>query len=93
MDILVEVNVSGEESKSGITPAEAEDFIREVSKFEHIRVKGLMTMAPFDAKDEELHQIFSNIYCKVAGFVIQLCGSSSAGQFHRPRIPRQLLYF
>lgn len=62
MDILVEVNVSGEESKSGITPAEAEDFIREVSKFEHIRVKGLMTMAPFDAKDEELHQIFSNLY-------------------------------
>ena len=62
MDILVEVNVSGEQSKSGITPAEAEDFIREVSKFEHIRVKGLMTMAPFDAKDEELHQIFSNLY-------------------------------
>ena len=62
MDILVEVNVSGEESKSGITPEEAEDFIREVSKFEHIRVKGLMTMAPFDAKDEELHQIFSNLY-------------------------------
>ena len=62
MDILVEVNVSGEQSKSGITPAEAEDFIREVSKFEHVRVKGLMTMAPFDAKDEELHQIFSNLY-------------------------------
>ena len=62
MDILVEVNVSGEQSKSGITPDEAEDFIREVSKFEHIRVKGLMTMAPFDAKDEELHQIFSNLY-------------------------------
>ena len=62
MDILVEVNVSGEQSKSGITPAEAEDFIREVSKFEHVRVKGLMTMAPFDAKDEELHHIFSNLY-------------------------------
>lgn len=62
MDILIEVNVSGEESKSGITPAEAIKFTEEVSKFEHIRVKGLMTMAPFDAKNDELHQIFSNLY-------------------------------
>ncbi len=62
MDILIEVNVSGEESKSGITPAEALAFTEEVSKFEHIRVKGLMTMAPFDAKNDELHQIFSNLY-------------------------------
>ncbi|MBO5008896.1 MAG: YggS family pyridoxal phosphate-dependent enzyme [Clostridia bacterium] len=62
MDILIEVNVSGEESKSGITPAEALAFAEEVSKFEHIRVKGLMTMAPFDAKNDELHQIFSNLY-------------------------------
>ena len=62
MDILIEVNVSGEESKSGITPTEALAFTEEVSKFEHIRVKGLMTMAPFDAKNDELHQIFSNLY-------------------------------
>lgn len=62
MNILVEVNVSGEESKSGITPAETEDFIRQVSRLPHIRVKGLMTMAPFEAKTEELHQIFSNLY-------------------------------
>lgn len=62
MNILVEVNVSGEESKSGITPSETEDFIRQVSRLPHIRVKGLMTMAPFEAKTEELHQIFSNLY-------------------------------
>ena len=62
MDILVEVNVSGEESKSGISPDEVYDFVKEVSKYEHIRIKGLMTMAPFDAKNDELHQIFSNLY-------------------------------
>ncbi len=62
MDILVEVNVSGEESKSGITPEETEDFIREISAFSHIRVKGLMTMAPFGAKDVELREIFSKLY-------------------------------
>jgi len=62
MDILVEVNVSGEESKSGITPHETMSFVEEVSKLPHIRVKGLMTMAPFSAKNDELHQIFSNLY-------------------------------
>lgn len=62
MDILVEVNVSGEESKSGISPAEVYDFVKSASQYEHIRVKGLMTMAPFYANDDELHQIFSNLY-------------------------------
>ena len=62
MNVLVEINVSGEESKSGISPEEAEDFIREISKFPHLRVKGLMTMAPFGAENDELHQIFSNLY-------------------------------
>lgn len=62
MDILIEVNVSGEESKSGIKPSEVYDFVYKASRYEHIRVKGLMTMAPFEAKNEELHQIFSNLY-------------------------------
>jgi len=62
MDILVEVNVSGEESKSGVSPVEAPAFVEEISKYPHIRVKGLMTMAPFDAKNDELHRIFANLY-------------------------------
>lgn len=45
-DVLVEVNVSGEESKSGIRPEEALGFVREASKLEHLRVRGFMTMAP-----------------------------------------------
>ena len=65
MDILVEVNVSGEESKSGLAPEETEAFVREVSRYEHIRIKGLMTMAPFDAKNDELHQIFADL-CKMS---------------------------
>lgn len=62
MDILVEVNVSGEESKSGISPAEALEFVRKISVLENVRVKGLMTMAPLDAGEEELHEIFSDLY-------------------------------
>lgn len=62
MDILVEVNVSGEESKSGIAPEETEEFVKMASQFPHIRVKGLMTMAPFDAENDELHGIFSKLH-------------------------------
>ncbi len=45
-DILVEVNVSGEESKSGLAPADVRAFIEAADAFDAIRVKGLMTMAP-----------------------------------------------
>ena len=62
MDILIEVNVSGEESKSGIEPSEVLDYVTKASSYPHIRVKGLMTMAPFDAENDELHQIFSKLY-------------------------------
>ncbi len=44
--VLVEVNVSGELSKSGITPEEAPAFLRELESFANLRVSGLMTMAP-----------------------------------------------
>ncbi len=62
MDILVEVNVSGEESKSGIAPSEVSAFIKEISPLSNIRIKGLMTMAPLGAEEEYLHEIFSNLY-------------------------------
>lgn len=45
-DILIEVNVSGEQSKSGATRDEAFDLVRGASRYPHIRVRGLMTMAP-----------------------------------------------
>ena len=47
MDCFVQVNVSGEESKSGVTPAELEHFIEKVADYDKIRIVGLMTMAPF----------------------------------------------
>jgi len=44
--ILIEVNVSGEESKYGLSPEELIPFLKEISELANIRVKGLMTMAP-----------------------------------------------
>lgn len=45
-DVLVEVNVSGEESKSGVAPEEAASFVRACAALPCVRVRGLMTMAP-----------------------------------------------
>lgn len=58
---FVQVNVSGEESKTGLSPNELQSFITELAKFDKIEVVGLMTMAPIDATDEELHKQFSTL--------------------------------
>ncbi len=46
LDMLIEVNVSGEASKSGCIPADALALAQEVSAQSHLRIRGLMTMAP-----------------------------------------------
>lgn len=52
-NILIEVNMAQEESKFGITSKETEDLIRQIAKFPHIRVKGLMTIAPYTENPED----------------------------------------
>lgn len=44
--VLLEVNVSGEESKSGFEPAEVQGIIQRAAGLENVRIEGLMTMAP-----------------------------------------------
>jgi PLP dependent protein len=51
--VFVEINMSGEEQKHGIQPGDAVSFFRESALFDHVRVRGLMTMAPF-VDDPEL---------------------------------------
>ena len=46
MDILIQVNISGEETKSGISKEEVEDLLKYAGKLKHVKVKGLMTIAP-----------------------------------------------
>ena len=53
MQILVEVNMADEESKFGVKPEDTEALLSALSKLEHIKVKGLMTVAPFVEKPEE----------------------------------------
>ena len=62
IDVLIEVNVSGEESKFGVSPDELDELLLGVSEFSHIRVQGLMTMAPLYAEKDEIRQIFKKMY-------------------------------
>jgi pyridoxal phosphate enzyme (YggS family) len=51
-DILLQVNLAGEASKSGTAPETTQDLLGEISKMPHLRVLGLMTMPPwFDDPD------------------------------------------
>ena len=56
-DILVEVNIAEEESKFGIHKEETMELVREIAQLPNIRIKGLMTIAPFveNAEDNRLY--------------------------------------
>lgn len=53
MDILLEVNIADEESKFGIKPDELFDIVSKIAEFPNLRIKGLMTVAPFVENGEE----------------------------------------
>ena len=61
MDVLVEINIAGEEAKHGVPPEKAEELVLEASKFKNIRVKGLMTVAPFVENPEENRKYFRQL--------------------------------
>jgi pyridoxal phosphate enzyme (YggS family) len=58
---LVQVNVSGEESKHGLSPEEALVFIESLRKFENISVEGLMTMAPLTNDENQIRVCFRKL--------------------------------
>lgn len=60
-NILIEVNMANEESKFGITSETTEQLVREISKLEHIRIKGLMTIAPYTDNPETNREYFRNM--------------------------------
>ena len=60
-DILIEVNISGEESKYGFKLNEVIPAIKEMSGFPNIRIMGLMTMAPFVDDPEFTRPVFRGV--------------------------------
>lgn len=81
---FVEVNVSGESTKHGLAPDEVIPFIHQLSVFEKVQVVGLMTMAPFEASNEEIRGVFRELK-NIQGTVQSLalahapCGELSMG--------------
>lgn len=60
-NILVEVNMANEESKFGVPANEALDLIKEICVLPHIRVQGLMTIAPYTDNAETNREYFSQM--------------------------------
>ncbi|GHU80385.1 YggS family pyridoxal phosphate enzyme [Clostridia bacterium] len=61
-DVLIEVNVGGEESKSGVTPEETAELAREIEGLDHIRLRGLMTIPPVCDTIYESEAYFERVY-------------------------------
>jgi hypothetical protein len=58
VDGLLEVNVSGEETKHGFTPAQLREAFPALAALPHLRIRGLMTMAPYSENPEAARPVF-----------------------------------
>ena len=61
MDVLCEVNVAGEDTKFGLTVENTTDFVKEISALPHVRVRGLMTIAPYTDDPESNRGYFKTL--------------------------------
>ncbi|NIM03206.1 YggS family pyridoxal phosphate-dependent enzyme [bacterium] len=60
-EILIEVNVAGEQSKYGLNPEGVITFLKEVSELPNLKIKGLMTMAPLYENPEDCRPCFRKL--------------------------------
>ena len=65
IDVLVEINCGEEESKSGVLPKDAEALCEQIQKYDGIRLRGFMTMAPRCDKKEDYLKFFQQTYAQV----------------------------
>ena len=72
VDVLLQVNVSGEDTKGGYAPAELEREAARLRGLPGLRVRGVMTMAPFDANEAGLRKVFAG--ARAAAVVLQQAG-------------------
>ncbi len=59
-EVLVQVNVSGEESKYGLAAADVGTLAERLHACSSLKVRGIMTMAPFDAEEAVLRKVFAD---------------------------------
>lgn len=58
IEVLIQVNTSFEESKFGVSPDKAIELVKQVSKFETLKIKGLMTIGLFSAETDKVRKCF-----------------------------------
>lgn len=75
-DILIQVNLAGEASKSGADPDDVADLLKEIGKLPHLRVMGLMTMPPW-LDDPELVRPYFRALRELRDRLQELCLSAS----------------
>lgn len=62
IDCLIQVNISEEESKFGINKEEVLPFIEKLLLYPNLKIKGLMTIAPFTQEEKIIRESFSGLY-------------------------------
>ncbi|HVB72334.1 MAG TPA: YggS family pyridoxal phosphate-dependent enzyme [Ktedonobacteraceae bacterium] len=61
LPVLLQVNISGEASKEGMSPAEAPELARLIAALPHLKVEGLMTIAPLAQNPEDARPVFRQL--------------------------------
>ncbi|MBL7170886.1 MAG: YggS family pyridoxal phosphate-dependent enzyme [Candidatus Omnitrophica bacterium] len=62
VDILLEINLSGEKTKYGFSEKGLFDIIKSMEKYPNIRIRGLMTMTPFSEEPEDSRKYFRRLF-------------------------------
>lgn len=84
-DILLQVNIGDEEQKFGVEPADTVALARDVSDFEHIKVKGLMATMPIE-KDIRYYKEFKELFekvkaCNISGVDMDILSMGMSNDF------------
>ncbi|MCH2533534.1 MAG: YggS family pyridoxal phosphate-dependent enzyme [Bdellovibrionales bacterium] len=61
LPVLVQVNVSGESSKEGVSPEQLSNFLKKLESYEHLQICGLMTMPPWAESAEDSRKYFAKL--------------------------------
>lgn len=80
LDVLLEVNIGGEDSKSGVSPEELDGLLYETAQLENIRVRGLMTIPPIGESErafEKMQRLFEDMKSRDSGFDTLSMGMSA----------------
>jgi pyridoxal phosphate enzyme (YggS family) len=67
VDVLIEVNVAGEASKQGVDPGDVSPLVAALTDCRHLRLRGLMTMAPYNPDPEAARPVFVRLRELLAG--------------------------